>query len=472
MSSLARAALPSGARVGRGAAVLLLVAFAAASGVGLGRAPVIIGEGKTALLMPALALGALALCFGYVRPLPVLCAGMALVSFARIQPLTPADGAIAICMLLTLVGPLRFRPSMPAGPAVALSLFTLGTVLSMTEAQATGTAISFEGHTIFFVFLAIWLTSALRTNGWTREAVRWYILGAAVTAALGVLAWVIHFPASDLFVYPNGKRIQGLYLDPNAFGPYLVPAAVICLEDLMRPRLLRWPAPLVLLTFTTLLLGVVLTFSRAATANLALACLVVVFVYAMRTNRRKALVRGLAILAACTVCAAGALVQTGALSILQDRAQTQGYDSQRFSNQGQAVDMGATRLLGYGPGAVQTELSLNTHSTFVWSLFENGILGFAALLLLVLSTAVTAWRSALRDHAREGLGAAALLGCWLGLSFNGLVVDTYHYPILWLLAALVWVVASAPSSSARDMVEGSGRESAPATKRRLYAHAD
>ena len=72
-------------------------------------------------------------------------------------------------MLLTLVGPLRFRPTMPAGPALALSLFTLGTVLSLTEAQDTGTALSFEGHTLFFVFLAVWLTSALRTNGWTRE---------------------------------------------------------------------------------------------------------------------------------------------------------------------------------------------------------------------------------------------------------------------------------------------------------------
>ena len=56
---------------------------------------------------------------------------------------------------------------------------------------------------------------------------------------------------------------------------------------------------------------------------------------------------------------------------------------------------------------------------------------------------MAAWRSARLDFAREGLGSAALLGCWLGLSFNGLVVDTYHYRMLWLLAALVWIVASA-----------------------------
>jgi O-antigen ligase len=463
MSSLVSAARPRSGHVGRLLALIVLVAFAAAAGAGMGRAPIALGDSKTMLLGPALAVGALALCFGYVKPLPVLCAGMALLSFARIQPLTPADGAIAICMLLTLVGPLRFRPTMPAGPALALALFTLGSVLSLTEARDTGAALSFESHTLFFVFLAIWLTSALRTNGWTREAVRWYLLGAVVTAGLGVLAWVIHYPGSDLFVYANGKRIQGLYLDPNAFGPYLVPAAVICLEDLMRPRLLRWPPALVLLSFVTLVLGVVLSFSRAATANLGLACLVLVVVYALRSGRRKALVRGIAILAACVVCAGGALVQTGAIGILQQRAQAQGYDSERFSNQGQALDLGSTRLLGYGPGAVQTELTLNTHSTFVWSLFENGIIGFAALILLVLSTAAAAWRSARLDYAREGLGSAALLACWLGLSFNGVVVDTYHYRILWLLAALVWVVANEPTSGDPAIVDVGGRDSAPAS---------
>jgi O-antigen ligase len=461
MSSLAIARSPGG-RLSRGAVVLLLVAFAAVCGAGLGRAPAVLGDAQMALLTPALIVGAVALCLGYVQPLPILCAAMALFSFARIQPLTPADGALCICMLLTFVGPLRFRPSLPAGSALALALFSLGSVLSMIEATETVNALFFEIHTLFFVFIAVWLTSVLQTNGWTRHAVRWYVLGAAVTAGLGVLAWVVAFPGSDLFIYLNGTRVQGLYVDPNAFGPFLVPAAVICLEDLMRPRLLRWPPALVLLTFVTLLLAVVLSFSRAATANLGLACLVVVLVYALRSGRRKAFVRGLAILAACIACAAGTLVQTGAVTILQDRAQAQNYDSERFSTQALALDKGSTRLLGYGPGAVETELAINTHSTYVWSLFENGILGFAAWLLLVFATAAAALKSARRDLAREGLGGAALLGCWLGLSFNGLVVDTYHYPVLWLMAGLIWLVASAPTSGAPASIESDGRATAPA----------
>jgi O-antigen ligase len=447
MSSLAGAARPLHSRLSAGAAIALLVLVAVAVGAAMARVPVIVGDSKATILVPALALGVAALCLGFVRPLPVLCAGMALLAIGRVQPVTPADGALGICMLLTLVGPLRFRPSMPAGPALALVLFTLGSVLSLTEARDTVYALSFEVHTLFFVLLAVWLTAVLRTPGWTRQAIRWYLVGAIATAVLGVLAWVISFPGSELFVFANGRRIQGLYTDPNAFGPYLVPAAAICLEDLMRPRLLRWRPSLVLCSFIALSLAVVLSFSRAATANLALACLVTVLVYALRSGRRKALVRGLAILTACIVFAGGALVQTGAISVLQQRAQAQGYDSERFSTQALALDKGSTRVLGYGPGAVETELSLNTHSTYVWSLFENGVLGFAALLLLVGSTLTAAWRSSRLDHAREGLGSAALLGCWIGLSFNGLVVDTYHYRVLWITAALVWLVASLPTST-------------------------
>jgi O-antigen ligase len=457
MTALDSAARPLRSRLTGGVALALLALLAAVCGAGLARLPLIVGDSKATLLVPAFAIGVVALCLGYVKPLPVLCAGMVLLSVGRIQPVTPADGALGICMLLTIVGPLRFRPAMPVGPALALTLFTLGTVLSLTEARDTAAGLAFEVHTVFFVLLAVWLTSVLRMPGWTRAAMRWYVIGAGATAALAVLAWVVHYPSSDLFVYANGKRLQGLYADPNAFGPYLVPAAVICLEDLMRPRLLRWRPSLVLCSFITLALAIVLSFSRAATANLALACVVTVIIYALRSGRRKALVRGIAILVACVVCAGGALVQTGAITILQQRAQAQGYDSQRFSTQALALDKGSTRLLGYGPGAVQTELSLNTHSTFVWSLFENGILGFAALLLLVFSTAAAAWRSARLDFEREGLGSAALLGCWLGLSFNGLVVDTYHYRILWLLAALVWIVASVPTSGARASINSSGR---------------
>ena len=465
MSSFASSSRPAGSLAGRGTALVLLVLLAAVAGAAMGRVPLVVGDAQATLLLPALAIGVGALCLGFVRPLPVLCAGMALLAIGRIQPVTPADGALGICMLLTLVGPLRFRPSLPAGPALALTLFTLGTVLSLTEARDTTYALSFEVHTLFFVLLAVWLTSRPAHARLDRAALRWYIAGALATAFLGVLAWAVHYPGSNLFVYANGKRIQGLYARSERVRA--VPRAGR--RDL--PRGPDAPAPAALARprsccarSSLLAIAVVLSFSRAATANLAFACIVTVLVYALRSGRRKALVRGITILAACLVCAAGTLVQTGAISVLQQRAQAQGYDSQRFSTQALALDKGSTRLLGYGPGAVQTELSLNTHSTFVWSLFENGILGFAALLLLVFSTATAAWRSARLDLSREGLGSAALLGCWLGLSFNGLVVDTYHYRVLWLLAALVWLVATVPTSGDRASMDSSGRDRAPAPK--------
>jgi hypothetical protein len=137
MTAFASAVRPRRGFFTGAAALALLAVLAAVTGAGMARVPLIVGDSKATLLVPAFAVGAGALCLGYVRPLPVLCAGMVLLSVGRIQPITPADGALGICMLLTVVGPLRFRPSMPAGPALALTLFTLGSVLSLTEARDT-----------------------------------------------------------------------------------------------------------------------------------------------------------------------------------------------------------------------------------------------------------------------------------------------------------------------------------------------
>jgi hypothetical protein len=54
-------------------------------------------------------------------------------------------------------------------------------------------------------------------------------------------------------------------------------------------------------------------------------------------------------------------------------------------------------------------------------------------------------RAVRRDVDLHGLGPTALLAAWIGMAFNGLVVDTYHYRILWVLAALCWVVSTQPA---------------------------
>jgi hypothetical protein len=69
---------------------------------------------------------------------------------------------------------------------------------------------------------------------------------------------------------------------------------------------------------------------------------------------------------------------------------------------------------------------------------EQGFLGLAVLLTLVLGTLALAARNALRGLDLHGLGSLSLLAAWCGALVNSLVVDTLHWRHLWLLAALIW----------------------------------
>src|SRR5215211_7383467 len=107
-----------------------------------------------------------------------------------------------------------------------------------------------------------------------------YLAATVISAALACLALVTPFPGSGAFV--SGPRAQGLFKDPNVFGPFLVPAALVLMEELVAPRLLRlrFLPKLALLSIVTL--GVLFSFSRAAWLNLAVGVVVLFAVLALR----------------------------------------------------------------------------------------------------------------------------------------------------------------------------------------------
>ena len=54
-------------------------------------------------------------------------------------------------------------------------------------------------------------------------------------------------------------RVQALFKDPNVFGPFLVPVALVVLEEMLTPRLLRVPPPVEgpLCFFCVVMLGLI-----------------------------------------------------------------------------------------------------------------------------------------------------------------------------------------------------------------------
>ncbi|MGH2921075.1 MAG: O-antigen ligase family protein, partial [Gaiellaceae bacterium] len=267
-----------------------------------------------------------------------------------------------------------------------------------------------------------------------------YVAAAVASAAVACLALFVPLPGREAFI--DGPRAQGLFKDPNVFGPFLVPAALILMEETVAPRLLRLRAVTKLLFLSILIVGVLFSFSRAAWLNLAVGGTVLLVVLVLRRGgARKAMsLLAVGLLAAAALFAAVSVTSTG--GFLQQRASFQVYDVERFGAQLSGLDLAAQYPLGIGPGQFERVSDLSAHSTYVRALAEEGVLGVLVFLGLMLLTLGFAARNAGLGRDTYGIGSAALLAAWCGVLANSLFIDTLHWRHLWLLAALIWAGAA------------------------------
>jgi O-antigen ligase len=272
--------------------------------------------------------------------------------------------------------------------------------------------------------------------------IRAYVAGAAASSLLAVVALFVAYPGHELIAAEGASRAQGFFKDPNVFGPFLIPAALIAFEESLRPRLLGVRRPVAAALFAVLVLGIVFAYSRAGWLNLAVALATATLVIALRPGAVRAAGATLAVVVVVAAVATAAIVLTGSGGFLEERARIQAYDSERFTAQAICVELGLGHAFGIGPGQFELEQAVSAHSVYVRVLAEQGVLGLAALVALLAATLVLAVRNALAGRDAYGVGSAALLGAWCGLLVNSAFVDTLHWRHLWLVAALIWCARS------------------------------
>jgi len=390
--------------------------------------------GFTVVLLGALLLALLA----YDAAVAV---GVVLLAAVRFEP-APADLLFAILIVVGLLtNRFHLRRILPAA-ALLVAVFLAFNLLSAVDVVDGRRAVSFLGITIYVAALGLWL--AAYVTGWpaARRVARWYVAVAVASALLSTLALIVPFPGHDLFTRIG--RAEGLFKDPNVFGPFLVPAALVVLEEIITPRLLRARRWTKLLAFLVLTLGVLFSYSRAAWLNLAVGVVVVLLIVGLRRGGGRRAARALAVVVAATIAISVAVVLTGSITFLEQRAQVQSYDTSRFGAQSESISWAMRYPFGIGPGQFEKYAGISAHSMYARTLAEEGLPGFVAILALMLATLAWAARNATVGRDTYGIGSAALLGAWCGLVVNGIFVDTLHWRHLWLVAALIWAGAARP----------------------------
>jgi hypothetical protein len=382
-------------------------------------------------LVALLALSTLA----YKRTYLTFGLAFALLAYVPFDP-APVDVVIALLMATSIAsGMVPYR--LPAFAAIAVGGFGILTVESIVNVSNLGHAMRFELITLYALVLVVWLAGMFDRSEYVRVGMTMYVVVATLSGLVASLALFVHFPGSVALTY-GGARAKGFFKDPNVFGPFLVPAAAILLEDLSARRLFPWSRKVIAIGFMSTSVGVVLAYSRAAWLNYAIAIATVIAFQAARRGGWRRAVRSLSVLALGGAAGLAALVYTGSLTFLQSRSHLQGYDQTRFATQTSAFDQTTAHVLGHGPG--QTELSLNysTHSLYARAAYEQGLLGLVLIVLVLGSTLFFALTLARHDRSVHGVGSAALAGSWLGLIANSVFVDTLHWRHLWVVAALIF----------------------------------
>lgn len=411
-------------------AAAALLAIFLALGAALARNPVPVP------IVLAFGLGLLGtLALALARYDAAVALGILLLAAVRLEP-APSDLVFAVVIAVAFVTGRLALERVPLSVTLLVSAFFALNLLSSVEATDPARAAMFFGITLYLGIFGLWLAAYVASAKRARIVLIGYVTAAALSAGVASLALLVSFPGADAFV--NGPRAQGLFKDPNVFGPFLVPAALILMEETVAPRLLRLRLVTKLALLSVLSVGIVFSFSRAAWLNLAVGVVVLLTVLSLRRGggRKAFTLLAVALVAAATLL--GTLAATSSLDFLEQRATLQYYDAQRFGAQATGVEIAAEHPIGIGPGQFESASEISAHSTYVRSLAEQGVLGVLLILGLVVLTLGFALRNAALGRDTYGIGSAALLAAWFGIVANSAFVDTLHWRHLWLVAALIW----------------------------------
>ena len=362
--------------------------------------------------------------------------GFVIFGVVKVEPAPPDLVLICIIFIALVTG--RFNiDRIPMAVLSTVGVFISLNLLTMIQAVNPQQAVFFLSITLYVAVFSLWLSTYVNSTRRAHLILSAYLIAATISTLLGLGALFGVIPGQDIFVF-SGDRARALFKDPNVFGPFLVPAILMLLEDLLNPRLLRIGRAFGYLVLVTLVLGVIFSFSRAAWLNLGVGMVVLLAVMTLTRGGSQQAARLIAILVIAGAASLITLSATGYAGFLDERASVQSYDTERFGAQKFGVEYAEQHPLGAGPGQFDELSPVSAHSIYIRALTELGVLGLASLIAIALVTLVLAGRNAALGRSTYGIGSAALLASWCGVLANSAFVDTLHWRHLWMVAGLIW----------------------------------
>jgi len=370
---------------------------------------------------------------------------------------SPYDGLmIGAVILLPLVGLAPFT----RGLAVYLMLLcgiVAGGYIATTQAGILGVPVTHVTITLYLALSSVVMAAFVAHNPApnVRLIMSAYMFAALVAASAALIGYFNVVPGLyDIFT--EFGRARGTFKDPNVLGAFLVPALLYAFNVVLTSRFRRasfWAFALPLLLFGTLL-----SFSRGAWLNLLVALAVYSFIIfgIAATNRER--IKLIISIVLAGVLAVGVLAAAQSIpkvaELMGERASfEQSYDvgpEGRFGGQKKAAELVATHPLGIGAlEFARVYHNEDVHEVYLNMYLNTGWVGGTLYIFLVFTTLALGLKLVLRDRGGDGV-SAVLVAAFFGMALEGAVIDTDHWRHFYLIMAMIWGMALARASEARD----------------------
>jgi hypothetical protein len=371
-------------------------------------------------------------------------------AFVFIEPSPYEIVGLASIFLFGLTGLSLRSALMPL--ALILILLNIGYAIAVVQVANETKAVTWVLISIFLAITAVFYAAVLSTHTQARlESLRrGYMAAAFVAAVAGIVAY-FHLlgSLSDPFVLYG--RARGTFNDPNVLGAFLVLPAALLFQ-----RILVGRAAVVIrngVLLLVLLIGLLLTFSRAAWGQFVFAALVIMALSIVTAPSAKGRIRIVVI--ALVGALMGAIFLGALLSIHQvadlfnERATLdQSYDVGHFGRFGRYVlgaQLGLDRPFGIGPMQFYKFFGEDPHNSYLNAFMSGGWLSGFAYLTLTAVTLVSASRF-LRADTPWRSTYQVIYAAYLGVAVESAIIDIDHWRHYFLILGALWglMVASRP----------------------------
>jgi hypothetical protein len=364
---------------------------------------------------------------------------------AIIEP-SPHDFLMGPLLLVCLIAGVRFeRTFVPL--FLLLLVWNIGGLLSLMNIASDSKAIQYTATSIYLSLAAMIFACVLARNTEDRlnALARGYIAAAFIAAVTGMMGYFnIPRGAYDLFTLYG--RADGMFKDPNVFGPYLIWPALFISARMLAVRITLRGCFLICVIAG----GLFLSFSRGAWMHFAVSATIMVLLMFVTAPNQQSRIRLIVIAAVglfFLVALVGILLSIDSVrELFLNRANAiNPYDvgqGGRFQLQELAIGQVLDSPNGMGPFEFAREFGLQQHNVYLQGFLVYGWIGGTAYILMLLVTLLVGLRSVLIATPWQ-LGAITAFGAFVGEVGEGMVIDTDHWRHFFLLLGMVWGFAAA-----------------------------